>query len=108
MEKLLMFAERFSYIFVLLIAILWVMVAVKFIKNKYAPVRKTAAVVTDKYKKKSLSGTYGGFKRECCVVVFSAGKKKLAFNVSEFSFGNYKVNEKGTLRYKGNKLIDFN
>ena len=41
------------------------------------------------------------------MIVFSVNGKKKSFYVSQFSYNGYKVNEKGTLKYKGNKLISF-
>jgi len=49
----------------------------------------------------------GTLKKESYIVVFDTGNKKLSFMVSEFSFANYRVGEKGTLTYKGDRLIDF-
>lgn len=45
--------------------------------------------------------------RESCVVVFKTKDKKLFFNVSEFLYGNYKIKQKGMLKYKGMKIISF-
>ena len=41
------------------------------------------------------------------IVVFETNNKKLSFNVSEVSYGKYKTNEKGTLKYRGSKIISF-
>ena len=42
----------------------------------------------------------GGF------VIYFNDKKK-SFYVSQFSYNGYRVNERGTLKYKGDKLIEF-
>ena len=46
-------------------------------------------------------------KSEKHVIVFSVGGKKKSFYVSQFSYNGYRVNERGTLKYKGDKLIEF-
>ena len=61
----------------------------------------------DKYKAESILHRYGVLKSERYVVVFMVGKKKLSFNVSEFSYGEYKLNEHGILTYKGDKIYSF-
>ena len=79
----------------------------KFVFDRYASVKEVKAKIVDKYKPDIVSKYPGTFKSECYVVVFETKNKKLSFNVSEFSYGNYKINEKGTLKYKGSKIISF-
>ncbi len=90
-----------------LVIICWGLVAFRFIKSRCANVRTVKAVITDKYKNDCVSRIQGTFKSVTYTVVFSIGKKKLAFDVSEYSFGNFRVGQKGTLTYKGGRLIDF-
>ena len=77
------------------------------IKNRYAPIKKVKAVIIDKNKIESFSKYSGNGKAEKYVIVFSVNGKKKSFYVSQFSYNGYKVNEKGILKYKGNKLISF-
>ena len=77
------------------------------IKNRYAPIKKVKAVIIDKNKIESFSKYSGSGQTEKYVIVFSVNGKKKSFYVSQFSYNGYKVNEKGTLKYKGNKLISF-
>ena len=77
------------------------------IKNRYAPIKKVKAVIIDKNKIESFSKYSGNGEAEKYVIVFSVNGKKKSFYVSQFSYNGYKVNEKGTLKYKGNKLISF-
>ena len=86
---------------------IWLLAAIRFLMKRVAPVRTVAAVMADKHKTESFSKYAGNGKHIKYVVVFSAGGKKLSFYVSEFSYGGYRVGEKGTLTYKGNKLIGF-
>ncbi len=65
------------------------------------------AEVVDKYQTNFVSKYPGASKQENYIVVFATQDTKLAFAVSEFSYRHYKIKEKGTLTYKGNKLISF-
>ena len=85
----------------------FVSLLVKLIKNRIAPLRTVKAVVLDKQKVEIFSKYSGTGKREKYVVVFSVDGKKKSFYVSQFSYGGYRLNEKGTLKYQGDKLIDF-
>ena len=80
---------------------------VRFVKNRYAPVKTVRAVVVDKNKVETFSKYSGTGKSEKYVVVFSVDGKKKSFYVSQFSYNGYKINQKGTLKYKGDKLMEF-
>ena len=80
---------------------------VKAVKNRYAPIKTVKAVVIDKNKVEAFSKYSGNGKSEKYVIVFSVEGKKKSFYVSQFSYNGYRVNEKGTLKYKGDKLIEF-
>ena len=85
----------------------FVSLLVKLVKNRIAPVRTVKAIVLDKQKVEIFSKYSGTGKREKYVIVFSVDGKKKSFYVSQFSYGGYRLNEKGTLKYQGDKLIDF-
>ena len=85
----------------------WFFVIKKLISNKFASVKVVKAEVVDKYKPNVVSRYQGTFKEESYIVVFKTKDKKLAFKVSEFSYGNYKIKQKGILKYKGTKIISF-
>ena len=74
---------------------------------KAATIKTVNAVVVDKNKVETFSKYSGNGKSEKYVIVFSVGGKKKSFYVSQFSYNGYRVNEKGTLKYKGDKLIEF-
>ena len=80
---------------------------VKAVKNRYAPIKTVKAVIIDKNKVETFSKYSGTGKSEKYVIVFSVGGKKKSFYVSQFSYNGYRVNERGTLKYKGDKLIEF-
>ena len=88
---------------------LWAMVRllIKAIKTKHAPIKSVKAVVIDKHIVETFSKYSGNGKHEKYVIVFSVDGKKKSFYVSPLSYGGYRVNEKGTLKYKGDKLIEF-
>lgn len=92
---------------ILLFASCWILIIVKLIKNKISSVKTVNAVVVDKYKTQAVSGIPGRFKRKRYIVVFLADEERLAFDVSEFSFQGYRIKERATLKYKGDRLIDF-
>ena len=76
-------------------------------QDRYAPIKTVQAVVIDKNKVETFSKYSGNGKSEKYVIVFSVEGKKKSFYVSQFSYNGYRVNEKGTLKYKGDKLIEF-
>ena len=88
-------------------ALAMVSVIVRTIKNRYASVQAVNAVVIDKHIVGNFSKYSGTGKHEKYVIVFSVDGKKKSFYVSQFSYGGYRINEKGTLKYKGDKLIEF-
>ena len=96
-----------NVIAIVLFFMCWILIIKKFILNRYATVKTVKAKVVDKYKPDMVSKYPGTFKQGSYIVVFETKNKKLSFNVSEFSYGNYKINEKGTLKYKGTKMISF-
>ena len=101
----------FSIVVMVFWGILWLLVMIRLIikavKNKYAPVQTAKAVVIDKHIIETFSKYSGNGKHEKYVVVFSVNGKKKSFYVSQFSHGGYRLNEKGTLQYKGDKIIAF-
>ena len=88
-------------------ALAMVSIIARTIKNRYAPVKTVKAVVIDKHIVENFSKYSGSGKSEKYVIVFSVGGKKKSFYVSQFSYNGYRVNEKGTLKFKGDKLIEF-
>lgn len=88
-------------------ALAMVSILVRLIKNRYAPIKTVKAVIVDKNKVETFSKYSGNGKSEKYVIVFSVDGKKKSFYVSQFSYNGYRLNEKGTLKYKGDKLIEF-
>lgn len=90
---------------------LWLFVAIKVIagmvRNKYGKVIQVRAKVIDKHIIESFSKYSGDGKSRKYVIVFEVNGKKRSFYVSEFSYGGYRIGEKGTLKYQGDRLIGF-
>ncbi|MBE7053112.1 MAG: DUF2500 domain-containing protein [Ruminococcaceae bacterium] len=100
-------ADIINYIIIAICLLCWILIILKLMQSKFAPVKTVKAEVFDKYKPDVISKYPKNLKSKRYVVVFKTKDKKLSFNVSEFSYGNYKINEKGTLKYKGTKIISF-
>jgi len=105
--------ENISNILLMVLFIgIWVLAVIgilkKAVKNKFAPVQTVQAVVIDKHKLQFFSKYSGTGRQEKYVIVFSAEGKKRSFYVSKFSYDRYKLNEKGTLKFRGDRIIQFN
>jgi len=94
-------------LFIGLGALAMVSIIVRTIKNRYAPIKTVKAVIIYKNKVETFSKYSVNGKCEKYVIVFSIGGKKKSFYVSQYSYDGYRVNEKGTLKYKGDRLIEF-
>lgn len=79
----------------------------KALRYRLSPVTTVEAVVVDKHTIEHFSKYSGNGKSQKYVVAFLVDGKKKAFYVSQFSYGGYRVNQKGKLKYKGDRLIDF-
>ena len=90
-----------AYIFIFLYVI------IRHFTEKYGKVKSIEAVVIHKSKMEPFSKVKSSGLGTRCYVVFQANGKKLSFRVSEFSYNGYHIGEKGILKYKGERLIDF-
>ncbi len=81
--------------------------AKRVVSQRFASVKIIKAQVVDKYKPNHVSKYPESMGSQNYVVVFEAKGKRMSFNVSEFSYGSYTLKQKGTLKYKGNRLISF-
>ena len=103
--------NMFNIIGSLLVIGIWIVVLaniiIRVVRNKYAPIKTVKAVVVSKHKIETFSKYSGNGKQEKYVVIFSVEGKKKSFYVSPFSYDGYNVNEKGMLKYKGDKIIEF-
>lgn len=92
---------------VLLFSVCWFFVLKKQITTRCASIKTVEAEVVDKYCIQTASKLRGMFGRETCMVVFATETEKLSFSVSELSYGEYHIFDKGKLTYQGNKIISF-
>lgn len=100
--------EKIITIFSIVFAVLcWLLIIKNAIGNKFANVKTVKAEVIDKYKSNIVSNYPDALKKERHVVVFKTKDKKISFEISAFSYNGYRISEKGTLKYKGNRIISF-
>ena len=97
----------FEILGVFLVMLLGFLPFIKMAVNRFAPVKTSKAVVVDKTVIQRFSKYAGDGKAREYVIVFSLEGKKKSFSVSQFSYNGYKINEKGTLTYQGNRIISF-
>ena len=93
-----------GYVLMALVGLLMLVVAVRYVRSRVGPIHTVRARVVDKQKLEFYSKTGRNVR---CVIVFEIGDKKKSFYVSEFSYGGYRKNEAGTLKYRGDRIIDF-
>ena len=74
-------------------------------RKRLAPVKKVKAQLVEKYVYTAVSKSQPN--RKVYVLVFETEKGRLSFNVPEFSYGGYKLKKKGTLKYKGDMILEF-
>ena len=86
---------------------MWLLLMIRLLSKRMGQVKTVKAEVIGKQTVESFSKYAASGKNVKYVVIFSAGGKKLSFYVSEFSYGGYRKGEKGTLTYRGDRLIDF-
>lgn len=99
--------DLFGVLGVALLCLVYIIIFARVLINRFAPVKKVKAVVVDKYRTEVFAKSSGTGKRYKYVVVFSTEGRKRGFYVSEFSYGGYRKGESGTLKYKGDRIIDF-
>lgn len=90
-----------------LLILIYLAPIIRLIQGKLGSIKTVKAIVTNKYIAKSFSKYSGNGTKEKYVIVFSVNGKKKYFQVSQFSYDGYQVNETGTLTYRGNTLVKF-
>ena len=96
-----------QYILTGIILILYLIIMIRFCISRFGPVKKVTAVVVHKQKVELTAPKSPGGKTVRYAVTFQFGQKRKSFYVSELSYGGYHKGEKGTLTYRGDRLIDF-
>ena len=75
--------------------------------RKFGKVKVVKASVVHKQVNEVYSKYSGNGKAYRYYVTFQFNGKRKSFSVSEFSYNGYRKGETGTLKYKGDRLIDF-
>ncbi len=86
---------------------IYLVIFARFCISRFGPVKKASAVVVHKQKVEQKSYRTPPFNRVKYAVTFQIGNKRKSFFVSELSYQGYRKGEKGTLTYRGDRLIDF-
>ncbi len=95
-----------EYILAVLVLGLIILCYWNLFRKRFAKVKKVKAQLVEKYTYMPVSRSNPNPK--VYVLVFETEKgKKLSFNVPEFSYGGYKLKKKGTLKYKGDMILEF-
>lgn len=81
---------------------------IKIVKSIVLPAKSVEAVVIDKHKYNTAAPHSPTGTDTSYIVVFSVNGKRKRFFVSSFTYDGYHIGEKGTLKYKGSRLISFN
>lgn len=93
--------SAFSFLF------MFVSIAVNKLVYKYGKAKTVRAEVVSTYRIERTSYKSTGTRVECGVVFKTETGKKLSFRISELSYPHYHKGEKGTLKHKAGRLIDF-
>ncbi len=98
-----------NYIFVILELVIIIGIVAKILHNYFSKEKREEAVVINKqsFDKTIYRKSHAPFVKKSYVITFQCRNKKRNFDVSELSYNNYILNQKGTLKYKGSRLIDF-
>lgn len=91
---------------VLLLAI-YLVIFIRFCRSRFGAVKKVTAVVVHKQKVAQKSYRTPPYNNIKYAVTFQMGNRRKSFYVSELSYQGYRKGEKGTLSYRGDRLIDF-
>ena len=103
------FGNIVNIIFIIIGLVIGIGIFARIITYCFSKEKCINATVLDKqiYDKRIYRKNQAPFTQKVYVKTFLCGNKTKNFNVSELSFENYKVNQKGILKYKGNRIIDF-
>ncbi len=98
-----------NMIFIILILVIFIGIGIRILKNKLSAVKEIEAEVIKKECFTEMTIRHSlPTSRKRFIITFMCNGKKLAFDVSEFSYSNYRVGERGILKYRGNTILDFN
>ncbi len=103
------FGNIINCVFILVTFIIFAGIFIRILKSSFSKVTEISATVLKKecHKKNVYKKSASPCVKEIYLVTFLCGNKKLTFEVSEFSYNGYKSGQKGILKIKGSRLIDF-
>ena len=100
--------ENFGGFIAAVFTVAWFIgILVWFYNRKFGKVKTVKATVVHKQANEVLSKYSGVGKAYRYYVTFAFNGKRKSFQVSELSYNGYRKGETGTLKYKGDRLIDF-
>ena len=100
--------ENFSAYIGVVVTILWLVgMLVWFFRRQCGRTKSVKATLVNKQVTEDFSKYSASGKSYHYYVTFSINGKRRSFQVSEFSYNGYHKGETGTLKYKGDRLIDF-
>ncbi len=104
-----LFGNIVNFVFVLIGVVIIICVIARIFSNHLFNEKEVKAMVINKqsYDKQIYRKSQAPFTKKEYVITFQCGNKIRHFDVSELSYGSYRINQKGILRYKGSRLIDF-
>lgn len=97
----------FCALFIGFLVFLFAAPMIRMLRSVIGPTKTAKAVVQKKYVAQSFSKYAGNGVKEKHMIVFDIEGKTKSFQVSAFSYDGYHVKEKGTITYKGDKLLKF-
>ena len=98
-----------NFIFSLIGIIIIAGIFIRTINNMLSKEKSIEAIIIDKnsYDKEIIRKSEPPFLKKEYTLTFLCKNKKMIFSVSELSYKNFRLNQKGILKYKGNRFIDF-
>ena len=99
--------EKAQTIGMVLLMGLCLFAGIKWLVRRYGPVKTVKAKIVDKHKTEVFDKYAGSGKAVRCVITFEIAGKRKGFYVPEFSYNGYRKGETGTLKYQGDRIIDF-
>ena len=96
-----------GYIAVAFVVVMFAAILVRYFRRQYGRTQTDHAVIVNKQKTDVFSQYSGTGKEQRYFVTFLVNGKHRSFSVSKFSYNGYRIGETGTLKFKGDRLIDF-
>lgn len=96
-----------TFLSIAFFAVIYSIIMARFFKSRFGKTVTVSATVVHKQKVEQKSFKAPLYTRVKYAVTFQIGNKRKSFYVSELSYRGYRKGEKGTLTYRGDRLINF-